>query len=167
MRWSGHFSAPDAVEVIPGLHMGAAPGTRAARMLARTGITHAIDLRADAAGGMSSWPVGVKLLHCPFSEYEAPTLGQLQAVSGQAARLIEQGDTVYVHCRAGVQRAPMVACAVLLEMGWTLAQAYALVSSRRSVASLSDGQIAVLQQLEAVRHIDVAHNSLPRGGGPA
>jgi Dual specificity phosphatase, catalytic domain len=146
MRASGLFAPPDAVEVIPGLHLGSAPGKRGARGLARAGVTYAVDLRAHPVG-VSPWPRAVQTFSCPMAEYEAPSLEALDGVSRQIASLIASGDIVYVHCRAGIQRAPLVACAVLMQMGWKLGDAVRLVSARRTVAAMNDAQLAVLQQL--------------------
>ncbi len=147
MVWSGLFAAPDAVEVIPGLHMGAAPSRRAVRAIARCGVSYAVDLRAKPVGA-STWPPTVQTFSCPFEEYEAPDLAALSAISKQIAALIESGEIVYVHCRAGVQRAPLVACAVLVNMGWTLGDAVRLVSTRRAVAAMTESQLAVLREME-------------------
>jgi protein-tyrosine phosphatase len=148
MRGGRPFAAPDAVEVIPGLHMGAAPSRRAARAIARAGVSYAVDLRAGPER-RSPWPPTVQTFSCPLEEYEAPSVGALIGISKQVAALIEAGEIVYVHCRAGIQRAPLVACAVLIQMGWKLPDAFRLVSSRRAVAAMSDDQLAVLRELEA------------------
>jgi hypothetical protein len=146
MRRAGPFAAPDAVEIIPGLHMGSAPSKRAARAIAHSGVSYAVDLRASPEGE-SPWPRSVQTVSCPFEEYQAPSLEALNGVSKQVASLIEAGEIVYVHCREGIQRAPLVACAVLLQMGWTLPNAFRLVSSRRAAAAMSDAQLAVLREL--------------------
>jgi protein-tyrosine phosphatase len=146
--WARNFGAVDAVEVIPGLRMGAAPSRRAARRLARAGVTHAVDLRGhETAMAVTVWPEDVFTHSYPLTEYEAPDVAELRQVSIDVAGLIAQGEVVYVHCRAGIQRAPTVACAVLVQMGWSLADAYRVVSSRRTVAAMSEQQLAVLRQL--------------------
>jgi protein-tyrosine phosphatase len=144
----GYFAAPDAVEVLPGLHIGAEPGRRASRALAKAGVTQAVDLRSDAAAG-SLWPAGVTTVRFPLVEYEAPGLETLDRLSKQVAGLIQQGEIVYLHCRAGVQRAPMVACAVLVQMGWSLPEAFQLITRRRAGTAMSDAQLAVLRDLSA------------------
>jgi protein-tyrosine phosphatase len=45
---------------------------------------------------------------------------ELNQVSSDVASLVAQGEVVYIHCRVGVQRAPLVACAGLMQMGWSL-----------------------------------------------
>jgi hypothetical protein len=146
--WGQNFGRMDAVEVIPGLRMGAAPSRRAARKLARAGVTHAIDLRGrEDAAVTGIWPEDVFTHSYPLEEYEAPDIAELRQVSSDVASLIGQGEVVYVHCRAGIQRAPTVACAALMQMGWSLADAFRVVSSRRAVAAMTEGQLAILRQL--------------------
>jgi Dual specificity phosphatase, catalytic domain len=142
----GYFAAPDAVEIVPGLHIGAEPGRRAGRALAKAGVTQAVDLRGDDVAP-SPWPSNVTVLRFPLAEYEAPGVDPLDRLSKQVSVLIQEGEVVYIHCRAGVQRAPMVACAVLLQMGWSLPDAFQLVRRRRAIAALSDAQVAVLREL--------------------
>jgi protein-tyrosine phosphatase len=141
-------AAPDDVEIIPGLHVGAEPNKRAARRLAGMGVSHVVDLR-DGTLEASVWPRGVDILSFGLTEFGAPPVEDLARLGRHIARLIQQGQVVYVHCRAGIQRAPMVACAVLMYMGWTLADAYQLVSSRRAVAAMSEEQLLVLRRLAA------------------
>jgi rhodanese-related sulfurtransferase len=149
--WGRNFGGVDAVEIIPGLRMGAAPSRHAARGLARSGVTHAIDLRArDDVVAVTIWPEDVFTHSYPLDEYEAPDIAELRQVSSGIASLIAQGEVVYVHCRAGVQRAPTIACAVLIQMGWSLADAYRVVSSRRAVTAMSEEQLAVLRQFADV-----------------
>jgi protein-tyrosine phosphatase len=93
------------------------------------------------------WPDDVLTHSYPLVEYEAPDVAKLCEVSSHVASLIAQGEVVYVHCRAGVQRAPLVACAVLIQMGWSLPDAYRSVSSRRGVTAMSEDQLTVLRAL--------------------
>jgi protein-tyrosine phosphatase len=155
MRRGGYFAAPDAAEVLPGLYVGAQPGRRAARALAKEGVTQAVDLRSDDTAA-SRWPAKVATAHFPLAEYTAPNVETLDRLSKDVATLIQQGEVVYLHCRAGVQRAPMVACAVLLQMGWSLPDAFQLVTKRRAVAAFSDAQVAVLRDLRLRLQADLS-----------
>ena len=69
------------------------------------------------------------------------------------ADLVKQGHHVLVHCHAGVERTPMVVCAALVVMGWSLTEAYQRVLEARPEASPTDGQ------LEALRAFAAAHAS--------
>jgi protein-tyrosine phosphatase len=100
-------------------------------------------------------------------EYEAPDIEELCQTSTDVASLIQQGEIVYVHCRVGIQRAPLVACAVLIQLGWSLADAYRVVSSRRAVAAISEEQLDVLRKLAAMvgRRLMDAPTPRPTLGG--
>ena len=66
---------------------------------------------------VTAWPKEVLTHNHPLAEYEAPTIEELRRVSSDVARLIQKGEVVYVRCRAGIQRASLVACAVLVADG--------------------------------------------------
>jgi hypothetical protein len=53
----------------------------------------------------------------------ASTLDALEAISRPVAALMGAGEIVYVQYGAGVQRSPLVASAVLIQMGWRLSAA--------------------------------------------
>jgi protein-tyrosine phosphatase len=56
-----------------------------------------------------------------------------------ADRALELPDTkVFVHCAAGVHRAPMMALALLGSMGWGLNDAMELIEGRRPVADFAE-----------------------------
>jgi hypothetical protein len=153
----GYLAPPDAVEVILGLHIGGAPSRRVVKLMTRTGVSCVVDLRVDQPDG-SPWPDSVHSYSYPLAEYGAPPVGMLNAISKHVSELIEGGEIVYLHCRAGVQRAPMVACAVLMQMGWPLADSYRLVASRRLAAALTKDQLDTLKSLELdlMKHRDDA-----------
>ena len=56
-----------------------------------------------------------------------------------ADNALELPDTkVFVHCAAGVHRAPMMALALLGSMGWGLNDAMELIEGRRPVADFAE-----------------------------
>ena len=140
-------AAPDAAEVIPGLLVGSAPSARVARRLAKDGVTQVVDLRIDRP--IADWPDGIAVSHHPLVEFQAPEVAALDEISSRVADLVTSGHTVYLHCREGIQRAPMVACAALMQMGWPLADAHRQVTARRTAADLSEEQFGVLKALAA------------------
>ncbi len=142
------FGKPNFAEILPGMYIGAAPDRRTASMLAKAGVSHVIDLRVDAAGRPSLWPSNVTVWPCALIEYEAPTVDSLRDIARQVAELVSSGATVFIHCREGIQRAPMVACAALVQTGWSVAEAYRLVNSRRPATAMSEAQLRVLRTLE-------------------
>lgn len=150
VRRGGLFGKVDAAEIVPGLYIGAAPDGRSTSALVRAGVSHVLDVRADAAQGRASWPAHVSLASCGLVEYEAPGAETLAAIADKIVGLMASGTTVFVHCREGIQRAPMVACAALMATGWSLADAFRIVSTRRPVTAMSAAQLQVLRELEAI-----------------
>ncbi len=51
-----------------------------------------------------------------------------------ALPVVRQGESVLVHCKAGVHRSVAMACCVLIGVGYTAEEAMRLVKNRRAVA---------------------------------
>ncbi|MFZ0181316.1 MAG: dual specificity protein phosphatase [Candidatus Dormiibacterota bacterium] len=141
-------SRPDAVRVIPGLWMGSAPSVRQAARLGRDGIDAVVDLRQEGAD-VGHWPSEVFVRYVPLVDHGTPTLDALGDAAAMVADLVKEGREVLVHCRAGVERTPMVVCAALLLLGWSLTDAYQRVLEVRSESAPTDGQLATLRALAA------------------
>jgi protein-tyrosine phosphatase len=159
----GFFGKSDAVEIMPGFYIGSAPDRRTSGGLARAGVSHVIDLRTDAGQATSRWPEGVTVWPSALVEYQAPSVDTLRDIARQVAELLTSGATVFVHCREGIQRAPMVACAVLMDTGWSLSDAYRLVSDRRPVTAMTEAQLWVLRELEAAQNGHLAQKTAAIG----
>ena len=54
------------------------------------------------------------------------------------AALDRNGSKLFVHCAAGVHRAPMMTLALLGVMGWAMEDALDLIEARRPVADFAD-----------------------------
>ena len=52
--------------------------------------------------------------------------------------LDQPGTKLFIHCAAGVHRAPMMALAVLGSMGWGVEDAVQMIEARRPVADFAD-----------------------------
>jgi hypothetical protein len=52
--------------------------------------------------------------------------------------LDENGSRLFIHCAAGVHRAPMMTLAVLCSLSWNLGEAVQLIESKRLVADFPD-----------------------------
>ncbi len=133
--------------MIPGLLVGSAPSRRQIRVLMATGVTTVVDLRSSAEPNGVHWPETIVYARIPFEDHGSPSAGDLEEAGRTVATLMRQGDTVLVHCRAGLERSPTVACAALLLSGWSLAEAYRRVTERRRDAAPTAGQMAALEEL--------------------
>lgn len=139
----------DAVEIVPGLWVGSAPSAGQSATLVERGVDAVLDLRAEDDAKPLVWPDGVIVANAELRDHGTPTVAQLRGAAAMVKALVGNGRTVLVHCHAGVERAPMVACAVLVLQGWSLEDAYRRVSERRPQALPTDGQLAALRALAA------------------
>lgn len=139
----------DAAEIVPGLWVGSAPSAAQAATLVERGIDAVVDLRAEEDAQPVTWPAGVIVASAELRDHGTPTVAQLCGAAAMVRTLMGNGRTVLVHCHAGVERAPTVACGVLVLQGWRLEEAYSRVSERRAQALPTDGQLAALRALAA------------------
>ncbi|KAI8512535.1 Phosphatidylglycerophosphatase and protein-tyrosine phosphatase 1 [Branchiostoma belcheri] len=67
----------------------------------------------------------------------------------------EQGNTVYVHCKAGRRRsATLVACYLMQVHGWTPEEAHLHIKEKRPHITLARGQREALDRYYTTEHID-------------
>jgi protein-tyrosine phosphatase len=52
--------------------------------------------------------------------------------------LDREGTMVFVHCAAGVHRAPMMTLAILCSLGWNIEDAMQLIEARRPVVDFAE-----------------------------
>jgi protein-tyrosine phosphatase len=141
-------SPPDAARVIPGLSMGSAASARHAARLTRDGIDCVVDLREEGAD-IGHWPPEVLVRHVPLVDHGTPSAEELRDAAATVSSLVGQGHDVLVHCHAGLERTPMVVCAALVMMGWSLTDAYQRVLEVRPEAAPTDGQLGILRVFAA------------------
>jgi len=128
--------------------MGSAPSASSGARLARDGIDCVVDLR-EKRTDIGHWPPEVVVRHVPLEDHGTPSIEDLRDAAVTVSSLVKQGHDVLVHCHAGVERTPMVVCAALLVMGWSLTEAYQRILEVRPEAAPTDGQLAVLRALSA------------------
>jgi protein-tyrosine phosphatase len=139
----------DAVRVVPGLWLGAAPDRRQAQALTRDGIDAVVDLRTEVSETDEQWPPGVEVVRVGLEDHGSPTLEELRLAAQTTSDLMRRGREVLVHCHAGLERSPTVACATLILQGWPLNDAFRRVTEVRPRARPTDGQVAALRRLAA------------------
>jgi hypothetical protein len=135
-----------ANELVPGLLIGSAPNASRRRRFRRAGVTRALDLRSES--GPSDWGGGVAVERFPIHEGDAPPLESLDALLARVEEWLRDGETVLVHCTAGMGRAATVALALLVRRGHTLQDAHRLLRERRPQIAPSDRQLAALVAYE-------------------
>ena len=108
--------------------------------LAQTGITHIIDMQIEFDDTELARPYGVEVLWNPVDDDFQPKPPDVfrKGVEFAMEALDRPESKLYIHCAAGVHRAPMMALAVLRSLGYGLDEAIDVIESRRHVVDFAD-----------------------------
>jgi protein-tyrosine phosphatase len=108
--------------------------------VAKVGITHIIDMQIEFDDTALARPHGIEVLWNPTDDdFELKPAGLFRRGVDFAEGALKGTDAkVFIHCAAGVHRAPMMALAVLGSMGWDLEDAMQLIEKRRPVADFAE-----------------------------
>ena len=106
----------------------------------RAGVTHIIDMQIEFDDTQLAGPHGIAVCWNPVDDdFEAkPPEVFARGVKFALTALEEDGTKLFVHCAAGVHRAPMMTLALLGVMGWTIEDAMGLIEARRPVADFAE-----------------------------
>ncbi len=110
------------------------------------GISAVVNMRAevdDAARGLAL----EHYLWLPTVDDAVPSLEELQRGADFIAAQIAAKRGVYIHCAAGVGRAPLMAAAYLVSTGMSPEIAWSTIRRRRAFVRPTPPQIAALEQL--------------------
>ncbi len=108
--------------------------------VSRAGITHIIDMQIEFDDTSLAKPHEIKVCWNPIDDdFEAkPAEVFARGVAFGLAALDDAQAKLFVHCAAGVHRAPMMALALLGVLGWTLEDGMDLIETRRPAADFAD-----------------------------
>ena len=108
--------------------------------LAQAGVTHVLNMQIEFDDRPLAERHGIRVLWNPTDDDFLPKPPELlrRGVDFALEALDDPEARVYVHCAAGVHRAPMMTLAVLCAMGWEMEAAMALIEARRPVADFAD-----------------------------
>ncbi|HLK33493.1 MAG TPA: dual specificity protein phosphatase [Terriglobales bacterium] len=108
--------------------------------VARSGVTHIIDMQIEFDDTELARPYGIKVLWSGTDDDFQPKPPKLfaRAVEFGMAALEEEGSKVFIHCAAGVHRAAMMTLALLGAMGWEMGEAMRVIQGRRPVVDFAD-----------------------------
>jgi len=109
--------------------------------VARAGITHIIDMQIEFDDTPLAEPYGIQVLWNPTDDDFQPKPPQIfQRGTEFALQALDESaeSKLYIHCAAGVHRAPMMTLAILRVLGHSLNNALELLERRRPVADLAD-----------------------------
>jgi protein-tyrosine phosphatase len=108
--------------------------------VSRAGITHIIDMQIEFDDSELAQPFAIDVLWNPIDDDFQPKPPEIfqRGVDFAAEALDQDGTKLFIHCAAGVHRAPMMTLAVLCSMGWTQEAAQELIEKRRPVVDFAD-----------------------------
>ncbi len=106
----------------------------------RAGITHILDMQIEFDDTPLAEPYGLTVQWNPVDDDFQPKSPEVFRRGAEFARnSLDEGETrLYVHCAAGVHRAPMMTLAILCSMGWDLDEAMQTIQARRPVVDFAD-----------------------------
>jgi hypothetical protein len=108
--------------------------------LAEQGFTHVIDMQVEFDDRQIADGTGVSVLWNPCDddfEDKPPELFQ-RGVEFATETLQDPRNRLYIHCAAGVHRAPMMMLAILTAQGMEMGEALNLIRERRPEADFPD-----------------------------
>jgi protein-tyrosine phosphatase len=108
--------------------------------VARTGITHIIDMQIEFDDTPLAEPHDIQVLWNPVDDDFQPKPPEVfqRGVEFALQALDDEEAKLYIHCAAGVHRAPMMTLAVLRSLGYELNSALDLLEARRHVVDMAD-----------------------------
>ena len=115
--------------------------------VARQRVTHIIDMQIEFDDTRLAEPYGVRVLWNPTEDDFQPKPPRLfQRGVDFAFEALEDPDSkLFIHCAAGVHRAPMMALAVLRAQGWSLIDAVSEIEDKRDVVDFADVYVQSVQ----------------------
>jgi protein-tyrosine phosphatase len=108
-------------------------------VVARSGITHIVDMQIEFDDSSLAAPFGIEVLWNATDDDFQPKPPELfqRGVDFALQALEREGSKLFVHCAAGVHRAPMMLLAIMCHDGWEMDEAMHLISSRRPVVDFA------------------------------
>ncbi len=144
------FSPPHISQVQPHLYVGGQHRRRGLTRMRALGISAVVNMREESDDVQR----GVALDHylwLPTTDDTPPTMEDLSRGAAFIAAQIAAGRGVYVHCAAGVGRAPAMAAAYLIHTGMEPAQAWETIRQGRPFIRPTPPQIATLAAFGAAQ----------------
>jgi protein-tyrosine phosphatase len=109
-------------------------------ILAGAGVTHIVNMQVEFDDRPLAEGRRIEVLWNPTDDNFLPKPPELleRGVEFALKALEDPNARLYIHCAAGVHRAPMMTLAVLCAMNWQMDPAMHLIESRRPVVDFAD-----------------------------
>lgn len=118
-------------EILPNLFVGPQFKQRGWKSLEKWGIDSVVNMRRE----FDDRSLGIEIPnyhHIPLVDDTAPSVEELESGVKFITENIDRGGKVYIHCGAGVGRAPTMASAYLISKGMTPKEAEETIRAKRS-----------------------------------
>lgn len=108
--------------------------------IVRAGITHIVNMQIEFDDRPLAEPYGLKVLWNPMEDDFQPKspAALKRGVDFVLQALRHKENKVFIHCAAGVHRAPMMTLAVLCSLGRDLKEAQRAIQMERPVVDFAD-----------------------------
>jgi protein-tyrosine phosphatase len=110
------------------------------KAIARSGVTHIIDMQIEFDDTSLGEEQGIEVCWNPVDDDFEPKPAEVfeRGVKFARAALGQKNTKLFIHCAAGVHRAPMMTLALLSVMGWDVEDAMDLIEGLRPVADFAE-----------------------------
>ncbi|MBN1876177.1 MAG: dual specificity protein phosphatase family protein [Anaerolineae bacterium] len=132
-------------KIAPYLYVGGQHYRRGLARMGAEGITAVVNMREESDDARR----GIALTHylwLPTTDDRPPSLKELERGSAFIAEQIAAQRGVYIHCAAGVGRAPTMAAAYLVTTGMSSEKAWATIRRGRPFIRPTTPQIEVIER---------------------
>lgn len=137
--------------VTPQIWVGPQFNRRGKEYLAAQGVNGCVNLRVefdDAAHGLALQ----HYCYLPTVDDDCPSPEHFQKGVDFIREVVQSGGQVYIHCKAGVGRAPTLAAAYFVAEGMSVEEAVALIKRTRPFITITPPQLEALHRYaEAVK----------------
>ena len=108
--------------------------------VARAGITHIVDMQIEYDDTPLAKAHGIQVLWNPIDDDFQPKPPEIfrKGVDFSLDALDGDDSKLFIHCAAGIHRAPMMTLAVLCSLGWKLDDAIQVIETRRPVVDFAE-----------------------------
>jgi predicted protein tyrosine phosphatase len=136
-------------QVTPQLFVGPQFREPGKRLLEMHGINGCVNMRIERDDEQFGLALK-RYLYLPTIDDAAPSLEHMDQGVSFIREVIDGGGKVYIHCGAGVGRAPSMAAAYLMAEGCTLDEALAKIRKVRPFIAITPPQMEQLVRLEQI-----------------
>jgi protein-tyrosine phosphatase len=116
--------------------------------VADQGVTHIINMQIEFDDRHLGVPFGIRILWNPTEDdFQFKPAEIFERGVDFAVGALEHPKTkIFIHCAAGVHRAPMMTLAIMRAMGWDLHKAKDQIQKRRPVVDFADVYVRSVEE---------------------